>query len=369
LRDTAVPQRNVALVHDYLTQRGGAERVVLSMLKAFPGAPVHTSLYDAQGTFPEFRGAAVRTSSLDRSRFLRVHHRVALPLLARSFARCVVEADVVICSSSGWAHGAAVRGRKVVYCYSPARWLYEGNRYLGEGHRFASRVNTAMTPALIRWDRRAAATADRYITLSGAVRERIKAIYGIDAEVVHPPPTLDPGGPSVALERVEPGFFLCVSRLLPYKNVDAVVAAFDQLPSERLVVVGTGPEGARLAALAGPNVAFLGSVGDERLRWLYASCTAVVAASHEDYGLTPLEGAAFGRPAVVLRGGGFLETVREGVTGIFFDEPEPRKVARALALAATTSWSQNDLVDQAERFSEDRFIRRLREIVDEEAAR
>src|ERR671923_1711210 len=121
----SVDPDGVAIVHDYLTQRGGAERVVLSMLKAFPGAPVYTSLYYPEGTFEEFREIEIRRSFLDRAVPLRRRHRLALPLLASAFSRMRVDAEVAVCSSSGWAHGARVRGRKVVYCHTPARWLYQ----------------------------------------------------------------------------------------------------------------------------------------------------------------------------------------------------------------------------------------------------
>ena len=120
----------VVLVHDYLTQRGGAERVVLSMTRAFPHAPLYTSLYDPRATFPEFGEIDVRTLPINRLPPLRRHHRAALPLLAPSFSSLRISADVVICSSSGWAHGARVEGRKIVYCHTPARWLYQSDRYL-----------------------------------------------------------------------------------------------------------------------------------------------------------------------------------------------------------------------------------------------
>ena len=230
----------VALVHDYLTQRGGAERVVLSLTRAFPGAPVYTSLYDPDGTFPEFADVDVRTLPIDRVAPLRHHHRFALPVLAPSFSRLKIAADVVICSSSGWAHGAQVDGRKIVYCHTPARWLYQQGRYL-RGHAWPVRAAAGLVRAhLERGDKRAAATADLYVANSTAVADRIKAVYGIEAEVVPPPPALTPDGPMRALEGIEPGFILCVSRLLPYKNVDAVVKAFAQLPAERLVVAGPG---------------------------------------------------------------------------------------------------------------------------------
>jgi glycosyltransferase involved in cell wall biosynthesis len=360
---------SVALAHDYLTQRGGAERVVLSLLKAFPEAPIYTSLYDPEGTYPEFRGADVRTSPLDRLPFLRRDHRLALPLLARTFSKTKVEDDVVLCSSSGWAHGTQVCGTKIVYCHSPARWLYATDEYLG-GRRRAARVALAgLRRHLERWDRTAAASADRYLTNSTAVKRRIEQEYGIEAEVVPPPPVVDPTGPRHPVDGIEPGFLLCVSRLQPYKNVGALVEAFGELPSERLVVVGAGPDEARLRAAAPPNVRFLGSVSDEELRWVYVSCAGLLAASYEDYGLTPLEAASFGKPSAVLRAGGFLDTVVDGSSGIFFDRPDPSSIKGAVRALARGSWRQEDLCAHAERFSEERFIARIRSVVvDEELA-
>lgn len=149
---------SVAIVHDYLTQRGGAERVVLEMAAAFPDAPLYTSLYDPGGTFDEFRSLDVRTGPLDRRSLLRRHHRLALPFLARSFDEMFVDADVVLCSSSGWAHGVRTSGRKVVYCYTPARWLYQPERYFrGVLPRVGLKV---LAPRLRRWDADAAAGAD-----------------------------------------------------------------------------------------------------------------------------------------------------------------------------------------------------------------
>lgn len=353
----------VALVHDYLTQRGGAERVVLSMLKAFPDAPLYTSLYEAEGTFDEFRDVDVRRSFLDRLVPLRRRHRLALPLLAPAFSRMRVDADVTVCSSSGWAHGAAASGRKVVYCHTPARWLYQTDRYLGERPGAARSAMRLLGGPLRAWDVRAARTADRYLANSTVVRERIRALYGIDAEVLAPPPAVGPDGPASSVERLEPGFVLCVSRLLPYKNVDAVVEAFVRLPTERLVVVGTGPDAERLRRVAPANVAFSGRVTDEELRWLYASCVAVVAASYEDFGLTPLEAAAFGKPTAALRWGGFLDTVVEGTTGVFFDEPVPASIAAAIGACRRETWSGETLERHSAAFSEERFVDRLREIV------
>lgn len=355
----------VAVVHDYLTQRGGAERVVLSMLRAFPDAPVYTSVYDADGTFPAFRDAEVRVTGLDRLAPLRHHHRLALPLLAATFSRLRVSADVVLCSSSGWAHATCADGRKVVYCHTPARWLYQSRAYLSERQHAAKAGLALLRPYLVRWDRQAAATSDRYLANSTVVRDRIRDAYGIEAEVVPPPPALEPRGPKEPIEDIEPGFYLCVSRLLPYKNVDAVAAAFSDGGRERLVIVGAGPEESRLRAVAGPRVSLVGSVTDDQLRWLYGSSAGVIAASYEDYGLTPLEGAAFGKPAAVLRWGGFQDTVVEGATGVFFARPEPEAIRDAVGELESRSWQSDAISAHAERFSEQVFVERLREIVSE----
>jgi len=355
----------IVLVHDYLTQRGGAERVVLSMLKAFPGAPLYTSLYDAPATFADFRDADVRTLALDRIELLRRHHRAAFPLLAPAFGRLRLDADVVLCSSSGWAHGAQAAGRKLVYCYTPARWLYQGNLYARGRSPAVKLALRAARGRLVRWDLAAARTADVYLTSSAAVRERIRDAYGIEAEIVPPPETLSTGEGRAPVPALEPGFFVCVSRLMPYKNVDAVVAAFGALAEERLVVVGTGPEEARLRQLGGGNIRFLGAVGDDEMRWLYDNSDGLIAASYEDYGLSPLEAAAYGKPAAVLRFGGFLDTVVSERTGVFFDRPVASDIAEAVRRLRRLTWSAPDLIRHARMFSEDRFVERLREVVAE----
>jgi glycosyltransferase involved in cell wall biosynthesis len=336
-------------------------------MDAFPQAAIHTLLYEPETTFPEFGAAHVEASPLNRVGLLRRNHRLAFPLLAAAASRTCVEADVVVCSTSGWAHGFTTPGTKLVYCHSPARWLYQSDVYLkemGGSARFAARTLHA---PLIRWDRRAASTADRYVVNSSYVARAVRDAYGLDAEVLPPPPVLTPDGGAAAVDGVEPGFVLCVSRLLSYKNVDAVVEAFGRLPGERLVVVGEGPDAARLQSLAGPNVTFLGGVGDASLRWLYGNAAGLVAASFEDYGLTPLEAASFGKPTAALRFGGFLDTVVEGETGVFFDEPEAGAVATALGGLVGREWDAHALQRHAARFSRERFVGRLREIVAEAA--
>jgi glycosyltransferase involved in cell wall biosynthesis len=172
--------------------------------------------------------------------------------------------------------------------------------------------------------------------------------------------------PRYALDSLDAGYWLCVSRLLPYKNVDVVIAAFAELPHEKLVVAGTGPQEAKLRSAAGANVRMAGQVSDEELCWLYANSRGVVSASYEDFGLTPLEAAVFGKPAVVHAWGGFLDTVVEDLNGIFFDEPEPGAVTKGIQTATARDWDPTTIQSYARAFDEEHFSRRLRSIVMEE---
>lgn len=372
----------VALAHDYATQRGGAERVALLLADAFPGSPMYTTLYDPAGTFPEFADVELRRSALDRVGALRRNHRLALPLLAPAVDRQrVVDAEVLVASSTGWAHGYRGAARTVVYCHAPARWLYQRDRYLGTDDGGAvqrlRRGATAaalglLAPHLRRWDAAAAARADVYLANSTVTQRAVRDAYGIDAEILAPPPAMLPAGPESPVPGVEPGFLLCVARLLPYKNVDVVVQAA-QATGRELVVVGDGPDRARLEALAARTssrggapagrVRLLGRVDDATLRWLYRSTAALVAASHEDYGLSPLEAGAFGRPSVVLRDGGYLDTVAEGVTGVFFDAPDVAAVATAVEDAVARAWDDDAVRQHVAGFGRERFVERLRRVV------
>lgn len=364
----------LAIAHDYLTQRGGAERVVLALAKGFPDAPIHTALYEPAATFPEFQHLNVVSSPLNAVSALRRDHRKALPLLPWAASRMKIDADVVIASSSGWAHGFASNSKTLVYCYSPARWLYQPNVYLPEGAGASVRYALkALSRPLQRWDRRHATKADRYLAISSVVQRRIRDTYGLNSEVV-PAPLSD----KLREVRSEPvdhpfmakaGYFLCVSRLLPYKNVDKIVEAFRALPGARLVVVGRGPEWANLTRALPPNVEFVQDLTDGQMRTVYDGARALVAASYEDYGLTPLEAALMGKPSVVLRAGGFLDTMVEDETAVFFDSPEPSAIADGVRRLLDRRWSQAALRAHADRFTEKEFVATIASHVNELANR
>lgn len=364
---TSTPR--VAFVQDHLVQRGGAERVLVTMLRAAPGAEVVTPFYEPSACYDELRAVPMRTSPLNRMRAVRTRHRLTLPILPVVMRQMRVDADVAICGTSGWAQGVPVTGRKVVYFHGLARWLHDQEAYL-KGARPARRAAAhAMAPLLRRWDRRTMAGGDRFFAASTDMCRRASDLYGIDVELLRLPNSLGTTGPVRAVPGVEPGFFLCAARLMPYKNVDVLVDAFAALPGERLVVAGDGPLLAPLAARAPSNVTFLGRQDDDALRWLYPRCRAVVTAAIEPFGLTPVEGGAFGRPTIALRAGGFLDTVVDGVTGIHIDRPDPELVVAAVHRLAVLDLEEAAIVAHAHQYDEDVFLDRLRAVIAEELAR
>lgn len=365
---SGAPRPKVAIAHDYITQRGGAERVVLAMARAFPDAAIHTTLYNPETTFPEFAETTIVTSPLNRVGLLRRHHRLALPFLAWASSRMVIDADVVVASSSGWAHGFPATGKKFVYCHSPARWLYVSDDYLGDGGRRSLRgiALEVLRRPLLAWDAKAASTADVYVANAHGIAERIERAYGFEVDVMPPPFGVDQQGEQQPIGAVaawgEEPFFLVVSRLMPYKNVDTVLAAM-RGRSERLLVIGAGPLADELRAGKPENVEIVSGVSDEELRWAYAHCRALIAASYEDFGLTPLEGGAFGKPVAALRAGGYLDTVVDGLNGVFFDQATPEHIATALDDLRTRSWDETAIRSHVDTFAPEVFIEKLQAAV------
>ncbi len=359
-----MPDLDIAITHDHLVQRGGAERVVLAIARGFPDAPIYTTLYDPEETYPELRQQDVRPSWLNRFSLLRKSHRLTLPLLAAVVSTTRVRAKVLIASSAGWSHGYNASGPKVVYCYSPARWLYQPDAYLGTGKFTAKRfVLLVLSPFLKRWDKKKALTASKYFAISTAVQRRIRDAYGIESEVLPAPHSIDVSLPQEPLDMASlptdsESFYLCICRLLPYKNVDVIIEAMNSLGLP-LIVVGAGPEERKLQRLAGPSVMMVKNISDANMRWLYAHCRAVLSASYEDFGLTPIEAATYGKPAIVLRWGGFLDTIREWETGLYFDHPNPQEVREAVELSRQRTWDSETIKGHAELFSENHFVARI----------
>lgn len=346
----------LTLAHDYFTQRGGAERVAAALAERLSPSQVITALYEPGQTF-FIDDSVIKTSPLQRFPFFRRDNRRALPLLALTWALFApVSEGVLICSTSGWSHMLRTRRsvQKIVYCHNPARWLYQTDDYsIGLGTA-VNALLVSLRPALRFIDQRAARSANKYFANSTAVAKRVQSVYGIEAEVLHPPVLIDANGAQEELPLM-PGFFLSVGRGRGYKNAERLVQASVRVPNATFVFVGLEP-----SPDLPPNCIALGGVSEEKLRFLYATCKAVISVSFEDFGLTPLEGNSFGKPCLVLRAGGFLDSVVDGVSGSFIEAPSEDRIADAVN-SFSDNWDEEVIKRHAARFSLASFTSRLLE--------
>ncbi len=319
----------VALVHDFLIGVRGAERVFFEICDLYPEADIFSPIYDEDGTEGRLAGRNVQSSFLQRVRPGKRTFRGFLPLYPAAIRSFDLSGyDLVISSSSAWAH-AARRGddaTHVCYCHNPFRYAWnERDRTLAERRDPVSR---ALLDAFLRrwreWDRAAARRVDRYVTNSRTTQSRIAECLGRESTVVYPP---------VATYRFAPreprGHYVLLSALMSHKRIDLAIEAFNQLGLP-LIVVGDGPDEGRLRSLAGPTIRFAGRVDDERAAQLLTSARAVVVTSIEEFGIAAVEAQAAGRPVIAAGAGGALETVVEGVTGTLWSGG-----ARELAAAVT----------------------------------
>jgi glycosyltransferase involved in cell wall biosynthesis len=351
----------VTIAHDYFTQRGGAERVAAALINQLRPDRVVTAVHSPERTFGIDAGLAVETTLLQRVSAFRRDPRLALPLIpfAWRLARPVTE-GVVICSSSGWSHSIRTgrHATKIVYCHNPARWLYQPDDYLKDQSRPVRIALRMLRPLLLRWDRHAADSADVYVANSTSVARRIAEAYGRTAHVIHPPVAIDATGPQTPVDVGFGEFFLTVGRGRGYKHVDMLLAAFARMPEANLVVVGTAPRDVPLT----PNVRFVAGPSDAELRWLYEHCRALMSVSHEDFGLTPLEANTMGSPALVLRAGGFLDSLAEGVSGRFIEHASEAAIEEAVR-GFPRDWDRDAIRSHAERFSLGAFMERIAALV------
>jgi glycosyltransferase involved in cell wall biosynthesis len=353
----------VAIVHDYLNQAGGAERVLAVLHRMFPDAPIFTTIFDKRAVGLPLAKADVRVSWMQSLPKWKQNFRSYMPLYpfaVRSFD--LRGYDVVITSSSAFAKGVRVppSALHLCYCYTPMRWAWSFDRYvagssLGPSARMAARLTI---PALQRWDTATARNVDRFVAISTEVSERIRATYRRGSDVVFPPVNVA----RFRSDRPAGDHFLVVSRLNAYKRIDLAVRACTTLGLP-LVVVGDGPERAMLQSIAGPTVRLVGRLTDREVTSQFERCRALILPGEEDFGLTPLEANAAGRPVVALARGGALDTVRDGETGVLFHDDTTESLEGALRAVQQRSWDPALLRAHAETFSEDVFTARFRSVL------
>ena len=356
----------IAIVHDYLNQYGGAERVLEVFHRLFPQAPIFTLVYDKK-VLPQYHDWDIRPSFLQRVPFARRRYRnfmFLFPLAMRLLK--LKEFDVVFTITHAWGKGVKLRRTSchICFCLTPIRYFwdlyedYKNFRYLNPLLRMA-------LPLFVRpirgWDVRSAQRVDHFVAISKVVSERIKKFYDRDSTVIYPSVDTSFFKPS---GQKSGDYFLTVSRLKEYKRIDIIIEAFNYLGLP-LKIIGTGELMERLKRIARDNIEFVGSVSDNRLLSYYQSCRALVFAGYEDFGLVPLEAQACAKPVIAFAKGGLLETVVEGETGVFFKEQTPSSLIEAIKGFEKVNFDPKRIRDNALRFDRRIFEEKIKGYIDE----
>lgn len=358
----------LALVHDWLNQMGGAEDVLQALVELFPDSPIYTGLYARDLMPPHYRNWDIRTLWIDKLPGIHTHHQPYLPVYPLAWGGFTPpQVDVVLSNKSGFCHGLRhdEKTLHICYCLSPTRYVWQLESYIArEG--FGRIVEMGLRPLISmmrRWDYAAAQRVDRFIAISTEIQERIKTYYQRDSVVIFPPVETERFRP-VAENEVE-DYFLIVSRLIPYKRIDLAVEAATRL-NLPLKIGGKGRDMERLREIAGPSVEFLGFVPDEELPGLMARCKAFIFPGLEDFGITPVQAQAAGRPVIAYRGGGALDTVIPGKTGEFFDEMTTDSLAAAMQHFDAKRYAPVEIREHALRFDKQAFNQQLRDFIERE---
>jgi len=357
----SIQPKPVAIVHDWLNGMRGGEKTLEAILELFPQADVFTLLLDREKISDTISQRKITTSFVQRLPLAQSSYRYLLPLFPKAVESFDLSGyDLVISTSHCVAKGARPPdgAMHVCYCFSPMRyvWVFQ-EEYFGRGP--VRRV--LLRPVLDwlkRWDRRTSRRVHHFVAISKTVAERIARFYGRDSTVIHPPVDttfFSPGGE-------QQDSFLVVSALVPYKRVDLAIRAFNELRLP-LAVIGDGPDYRRLKAMAGGTVSFRGWVSDEEVREAYQGCRALVFPGVEDFGLTPVEAQACGKPVIAFGEGGVTESVREGVTGLFFHEQTVEALVAAVQAFQTTRFDPTLARENSLRFSREVFKERLRDYI------
>ncbi len=354
-----------AFVHDNFVQAGGGERVAEELARLVPYADIFCTVYVRDRLSPYLLTRAINTTWMQHMPWMRRYYRhyfFLYPFAARSLP--LGSYSVVLSSCYGFAKmiRKPAGALHVCYCHTPTRWIWRFDDYAAREnfHPWVKRVLRRMVGGLKRQDRIAADSVDVMIANSTVVADRIRRYYDKDAEVIFPPIDCDRFTPS----STRGDFYLIVSRLVPYKRVDLAIEACRQL-GRKLIIIGGGPDRARLERTAGPNVTFLGRAPDEVVTRHMAECRAVLFPGEEDFGLIPLEANASGRPCIAFDGGGALDTVVDGITGVVFPEPTAQSLADAILRSEAICWDVPTLLRHARRFDRSVFAEKMQRVLRE----
>ncbi|MGD9048567.1 MAG: glycosyltransferase [Anaerolineae bacterium] len=358
----------VAIVHDWLNQIGGAEGVLEALVEMFPGAPVYTSMYWPEAMPAAYRGWDIRTTWMDRLPAIHRHHQPYLLLYPLAFGGLDLGSyDLVISNKSAFCLGVRTspETRHICYCLTPTRFVWDYDAYI-DREQVGGAARGLVQPflgRLQRWEREAAERVDAFISISHEVQKRVKRLYDRESAIVYPP--VETGRFVPMPDGSHDDYYLIVSRLVPYKRIDLAVRAFTELGLP-LWIGGSGRDRASLEAMAGPNIRFLGRVPDEEMGRLMARCRAFVFPGLEDFGITPVQAMAAGRPVIAYAGGGALDYVIDGVTGTFFHEQTPESLSDAVRRCDGAAFDPAAIRTHAEEFDAGVFKSGLLACVEEQ---
>lgn len=345
----------VALVHDYLNQYGGAERVLEAFCEMFPDAPIYTLVYDAKLTGFAFEGKKIKTSFLQKVPFAASRHRYFPILMPYAIEQLdLSDYDIVLSDSGSYAKGIITKPDTlhVSYCHTPHRYVWDNSHKL-IGEFGYPRIIKSLSPIFMTyvrlWDVQASERVDAFIANSEFVKKRVKKYYDRDATVIYPP--LNSGRFFI---REPSDYFLMVGRMVPYKKFGLTVGAFNKL-GLNLKIIGDGPERKNLEKKAGPNIEFLGLVSEPHLPEYYARAKALIFPQEEDFGVVATESMASGRPVIAYRAGGALEIIKEGEDGIFFNEQTEESIIDAVERFQTMQFNPYLIREHAMRFDKEEF--------------
>ncbi len=348
----------VALVHEWLINFAGSEKVLKTLSEIYPDAPIYVPVYNAQKV-PQLKNKKIYTSFLQKFPKVLSKPQIYLPLMLRAFESFDFSSyDLVISSSHAFAKGIKTPSRTlhICYCHYPLRYVWEPEV---DPRLSTNPIYRLIKILLKKPDLRASKRPDYYIANSQNTADKIRKHYGRVAKVIYPPVEIEKFKPTRSPSK---DYFLLAGRLVYYKNPKLVIQVFNKL-GIKLKVVGSGPEEKKLKKLANKNIQFLGRVSDSELKKIYANCKALIFPGEEDFGIIPVEVMASGRPVLALRRGGVQETVLQGRCGDFFEEPTPENLEEALKKFDFDKYDSQVLVNRAKDFSKDIFKKKLQEFV------
>lgn len=362
----------VALVHEFLTQYGGAEKVLEAILEIFPDATIHTLVYDKEKMGKFFGKYKIKTSFLQKMPFGVKKYKWYLTLMPKAIESFDFTGyDLVLSDASAFAKGVITKKPTVhiCYCHTPTRYLWQETKSYVQTAEMPNIIRPLMPPfikALRKWDYKAAQRPDYIIANSQTVQKRIKKYYKRDSTVIYPFVDIQSFSASDHVKN----FYLIAGRMVPYKRNDIVVQAFNKLSDKTLIVAGAGYGLEELKTLASSsNIKFKGRVSDESLKQYFSTCRAFIFAAEEDFGITPLEAMASGRPVIAYGVGGATETIVDGKTGIFFNAQTPEAVIDAINKFEKKQFNQSDSVAQAKKFEKKQFIAKMKTYINDKMSK